>query len=85
MNKQPETLRLIGQLDEIATYSSKSATWALDAVNELDRLYAVNQELVEALKHLLHNAKASGAEMGLALDVAEAALKNWRTYENTNP
>jgi len=75
MSEQPEALRLIGQLDEIAMYSSKSATWALDAVNELERLYAVNQELVEALKHLLHNAKASGAEMGLALDVAEAALK----------
>ena len=50
MSEQPEALRLIGQLDEIATYSSKSATWALDAVNELERLYAVNQELVEALK-----------------------------------
>jgi len=31
-------------------------------------------ELVEALRHLLHNAKASGCEMGLAIDVAEEAI-----------
>lgn len=78
MSEQPETLRLIGQLDEIAACQSVSATWALDAVNELERLYAVNQELVEALKHMLHNAKASGAEMGLALTIAETALAKAR-------
>lgn len=32
------------------------------------------QELLQALKHLHHNAKASGAEMGLALEVAEKAI-----------
>lgn len=32
-------------------------------------------KLNEALKHLYHNAKASGAEYGLALDVAKEALE----------
>ena len=50
MNKQPKALMLIDQLDEIATYSSKSASWALDVANALERLYVVNQELVEALE-----------------------------------
>ena len=77
MSKQSEALRLIEQLDEIAKAESNVFIWALDAVNELERLHMLNQELVETLKHLLHNAKASGAEMGLALDVAEAALKNF--------
>lgn len=31
-------------------------------------------ELLQALIHLHHNAKASGAEMGLALDVAKDAI-----------
>lgn len=38
------------------------------------RLMAAAPELLEALKHLRHNARASGAEMGLALDVADAAI-----------
>ncbi|WP_273763560.1 hypothetical protein [Aeromonas hydrophila] len=38
---------------------------------ELDQL---RNELLAALEHLHHNAKASGAEMGLALDVAEEAI-----------
>lgn len=36
---------------------------------------AINEQLYQALRHLYHNAKKSGAEMGLALDVAEDALK----------
>lgn len=32
--------------------------------------------LHSALRHLAHNAKASGAEMGLALDVASEALES---------
>ena len=40
---------------------------------EARKLAAVD-DLLEALKHLRHNARASGAEMGLALDVADAAI-----------
>jgi len=32
------------------------------------------REVLKALIHLEHNARASGADMGLALDVARAAL-----------
>lgn len=42
---------------------------------ERDALKAHVEQLCAALKHLHHNAKASGAEMGLALDVAEEALQ----------
>lgn len=38
------------------------------------RLLEQREELLAALEHLHHNAKASGAEMGLALDVAEEAI-----------
>lgn len=38
------------------------------------RLMAAAPELLAALKHLRHNAKMSGADMGLALDVADAAI-----------
>lgn len=38
-------------------------------------LIAIVKRLRAALGHLHHNAKASGAEMGLALDVAEEALQ----------
>lgn len=34
------------------------------------QLIALLPEMYEALRHLAHNARASGAEMGLALDVA---------------
>lgn len=44
-----------------------------DAVAEMAKQRA---ELLEALKHLRHNARASGAEMGLALDVADEAIYN---------
>jgi len=37
-----------------------------------------SRETYSALVHLHHNAKASGCEMGLALDVAESALKKAR-------
>jgi hypothetical protein len=46
-------------------------------------LYATPQpapdvrDLVEALRHLYHNAYKSGAEMGLALDVAKDALTKY--------
>jgi methyl-accepting chemotaxis protein len=35
----------------------------------------------EALKHLTHNAKVSGANMGLGLDVAKDALKQYQSYK----
>jgi hypothetical protein len=44
------------------------------AAAELRRLHALNAKLLEALRHLHHNAKASGANMGLALDVSAAAI-----------
>ena len=74
MSDQPKALKLIEQLDEIAMYSSKSATWALDAVNELERLYAVNQELVEALEKLSMLYDSMGAPRGPCRIIAEAAL-----------
>jgi len=40
----------------------------------IDRLSAINAELLEALKHLEHNASASGADMGLGLDAARVAI-----------
>lgn len=46
-----------------------------EAFKELKQLRSLNEELREALLHLYHNAKHSGANMGLALDVAEAAIK----------
>ena len=81
MSEQPKALKLIGQLDEIAMYSSKSATWALDAVNELERLYAVNQELVEALTVLLklHDNKVDIAEAWeTSMEEARATLAKAR-------
>lgn len=44
-------------------------------VDELKRLQQSNHELLDALMHLRHNAKRSGADMGLALDVADEAIK----------
>ena len=44
-------------------------------VDELKSLRQSNRELVDALMHLRHNAKRSGADMGLALDVADEAIK----------
>lgn len=41
-----------------------------------NELSATVEQLRDALRHLHHNAKASGAEMGLALDVAEEALES---------
>jgi hypothetical protein len=42
------------------------------------KLIAAAPELHEALKHLLHNAKTCGADMGFAVDVAELALAKAR-------
>ena len=40
----------------------------------IEQLTAENAELHMALRHITHNAKASGCELGLAIDVAEDAL-----------
>ncbi len=37
------------------------------------------KQALEALRHLKHNAYRSGAEMGIALDVAEDAIADLRT------
>ena len=39
-------------------------------------LFKQRDELLPALEHLEHNARKSGANMGLALDVARAAIAN---------
>lgn len=48
-----------------------------------NELSVMVESLYNALKHLHHNAKASGAEMGLALDVAEEALES-TPHQNLN-
>jgi hypothetical protein len=40
-----------------------------------DQLAAECKVLRDALRHLAHNARKSGADMGLALDVAQDALQ----------
>ena len=70
-NKQPDALRLADVLD-IPQIPSKVNQHAASA--ELRRLHALNAQMLEALRHLHHNAKASGANMGLALDVSAAAI-----------
>ena len=55
-------------------FESKTADYVAHAINTHDELVAMNKELLAALEHLHYNAKSSGAEMGLALDVAEEAI-----------
>ena len=52
MNTQPEALRLaeVGQYLE----GGGKAQWSMDVCAELRRLHALNQELLEALKHAAH-------------------------------
>lgn len=52
----------------------RHAEYAAHAINSHDELVEINNELLAALVHLHHNARASGVEMGLALDVAEEAI-----------
>ncbi len=75
MTEQPKALRLIEHLDQIAACQSISAAWALDAVNELERLYAVNQELVEALERCVPHVEDSFDEEHPHVIQARAALK----------
>ena len=50
MDKQPEALRLADELDRVAKWSDSEHWETLnDAAFELRRLYALNQELLEAL------------------------------------
>lgn len=65
-------LPLDGYPDMLTFEWEVKESWEVD---ELKRLQNINRELVDALLHLYHNAKHSGANMGLALDVAEAAIK----------
>lgn len=46
----------------------------LEAADRIMNLEAEKRELLQALQHLAHNARASGAEMGMALDVANEAI-----------
>jgi hypothetical protein len=47
----------------------------VEAGIRLTALRTENEQLREALKHLYHNAYNSGADMGIALDVAREALQ----------
>ena len=46
----------------------------VETANANARLIAAAPDLLDALKHLEHNATKSGANMGLAIDVARAAI-----------
>lgn len=48
------------------------------------RLLETKEELLEALKHLEHNARMSGADMGLALDVAASAIAKAEKKNGSN-
>ena len=71
MSEQPNALRLAGILERPG-YGWHSTP--VSVAYELRRLHELNAELLAALRHLEHNARASGAEMGLALDVARATI-----------
>lgn len=57
-----------------ATESQRGLLLHADQVQLRIEITIQRDELLAALEHLHHNAKASGAEMGLALDVAEEAI-----------
>lgn len=71
----PETVRaLLAERDALLTARDDFATAAAEAQAERDAAREERDRLREALRHLYHNARVSGAEMGLALDVAASAL-----------
>lgn len=67
MDKQPEALRLADALDSLMGEETVVGAKTIDdAASELRRLYALNKELLEALKETLQtlddeNAKPGGA------------------------
>lgn len=67
MNKKSEALRLADALDS-APYSSPLTN---DAAEELRRLHAVNEELLEALKFVM---SAHGEQLDWAFEQARAAI-----------
>ena len=79
-NKEPKKARgtifvnlPIDEYPDMLTFEWEvKESWEVD---ELKRLRQSNRELVDALMHLRHNAKRSGADMGLALDVADEIIK----------
>lgn len=48
--------------------------YVVEIVHIASHLEKENENLRNALRHLYHNAKKSGADMGLALEIAEEAL-----------
>ena len=69
MTDQPEALRLADEVDEVAqTYPDMAEVSA-----ELRRLHAVNQELLEALKHA--HTWLQGSEPGRAQYLGEVIAK----------
>lgn len=66
----PEDHKILDTLSPIQRQLSQTL-----AHRDAQPAVAVNEALYQALRHLHHNAKKSGANMGLALDVAEDALK----------
>ena len=70
--KMSKAGELANMLDDL--YAVDERPIDKETSTELRRLSAINAELLEALKHLEHNASASGADMGLGLDAARAAI-----------
>ena len=70
MNKQPEALRLADDLQ------SGHFEMAMFAAEELRRLHAVNEELLEALKSLIDMdvAYRRGPKVEKAVEAARAAI-----------
>lgn len=65
--------RVIGALERRGLIAA-TPDWTLTDAGRAALAEAVAADLLSALKHLEHNARLSGAEMGLALDVASAAI-----------
>ena len=63
------------RIAELESYNVRLAAESHEKSLKIDEIAATVEQLRDALKHLHHNAKASGAEMGLALDVAEESLE----------
>lgn len=68
--------KLQQRIAELERYNVRLANESHEKDLKIDELAATVDALRSALRHLAHNAKASGAEMGLALVVANEALQS---------
>lgn len=74
-DKQPEALRLAD--DRPSSVNDDLYQWAIDAEDELRRLHALNQDLLEALEAIdaLNIVAFEGRWHALALECQEMAFK----------